>query len=371
MTKKTGGNVNTETAGRNAPTYAEQIARKDALVELRAAAKKDLIEASSDVKNKRRFAEEAGNEAARFVRAAQDENQRMGRDKNFLDEHQKSQLDKLNKAAETADNAANESNARYRRLTEELNDIESDLGNFNWKIGSNEVLSFQQDLEAAEKRVADIQTLIDQQQAIIEEANVSMQTAAALLKELEGQREDMLAYMALGKGSESSLKELDKRITTATEASDAEARSLANAQSESGAARLTMAGLIRRQEEAAAELDRLRNMKKEIINQYLIHRAEKIGDEYVALSIKLIDSYKQLAALDRLLGHPSRLIGPSSDGFAIPTFRLKAFDGLEQNGYYGQIHAARVVAGPYKDDAVIRSVVEEISAQISAAGIKL
>jgi chromosome segregation ATPase len=285
----------------------------------------------------------------------------MGRKKDFMDPWQEKNFQKLKSAAEASKDAAADAVKRKETLSREINELSNELENFGYLLGVDEVLRYQEDVAQAEKKVTGFQTLIAVQEDIIQKAR---QAAPDSLDTLLRKREDILADISMGKATDKDLKALDEEIAAQDEA-------VIEFNKTASQANQVIAGLQRKLSAAEDELNLLQSRRQDVFTEFLMGRAEILGEEYVELSMQLIDKYKQLVALDQIIGYPSRLTGPIRDGFAIPTFRLKAFDGLEQYGYYGQIGAARAVAGPFREDTAIRKAVDEMKAEISAAGINL
>lgn len=80
-------------------------------------------------------------------------------------------------------------------------------------------------------------------------------------------------------------------------------------------------------------------MRQDIIRQFLLAEAERVGGEYVALAEQLKARFIQLAGLDGLLkrvgGHKRGLLARNWEETLLPTFQLNACEGM---GYRSEPH---------------------------------
>ncbi len=341
--------------------YAERTSQRENMRHRRAELQKEIGLASAIQINKRQLAEDAAHEVSRFMKSVREENERLRRNKDFMEPWQKERRDKLNIAAHTAGEDAARAEHHKKEISEEIDRLDNELENFGCLIDATDVLEYQKDVTTAEEKVCELHKLITGQKDIIEQARPAETNG---LDDLLKDRENLLAAIAMGKATDSDLVRLEEQIEARQTASDTFNQISARAMS-------VIAGLQRKLDEAETALNSLRSKREDIITEYFMGQAEVLGEQYVKLSLKLVEKYKELMALDEIIGYPSRLTGPVRDGFAIPTFKLRAFDGLEKKGIYGQIGAVCAVSGLHRERSVIQAAVDQLKAKFSAEGINL
>lgn len=356
--------------------FLDVINRRMAIQTRRVKIKEIISGVNNDYDDKRRTAEAKAAQVIFYRQGIQDERKRAqtkssyAPDESYMNVFEKNELERLQKAADDAAAIAVVAEDQYKQLQEESRQLSAELKELEFTLQIADVLAYQKKLKEAEQKVADIQALINHQQCIVDEAAANAQTATTLLKELEGQREDMLADIALGEGSKSNLIELDKHIAKVRETVEAEAQSPKNARSQTGAAIQSMAGLNRRISEADEELRALKAKRKEVISRFLMGKAEQVAGEYVSDALLLTEKFSQLAALSSLVrsfDNSTQLMSNDFESFCIPVFNLRTFKGLGYIHEQGQMAAAKsAVSRPG-----IEAAVKEQKKRIAEAGINL
>ncbi|MDH4162002.1 MAG: hypothetical protein OEW15_04850 [Nitrospirota bacterium] len=359
-------------------SYRERVAKREDLRRRAQLLREKCLAAIKVADDKEDIAARATGQVYSFKSTIEGVNRLNGRhhaeDVERMTPWEKDEFDKLQKAAADAKEVAAHARQHAQSTHQDLVNAEKELTNYGHSLGIEDLIQYQEDVAAAERTVAELQALISDQTSTIEKARQAVpESADDLLQE----REDILAAISLGTATGKDLKALDEQIA-AREAALEEFNKVA------GNAKQIIAGLQRKLDAAENELTLLRSSRKEIINEFLMGQAELVGQEYIKLSIQLIDKFKELTALDEIMGSPARLskevraegfairrTGGDADRFAIPTFNLKAFEGLEDKHNYGQIAAVCSLSGPYKDRAVIQKAVDDIKAKYQTIGINL
>ena len=139
------------------------------------------------------------------------------------------------------------------------------------------------------------------------------------LAALKNQLEDLAAEAALGKDVEKAREETAAKITTVSS-------TLATLET----ARAAASGLERKLIEAKQEMAGLQAASDKALVEFLKEEAEALGEEYAAAASKTVNLYKQLMAIDNLLG-PSGFIISYRPGHMekinLPAFILEAHKG--------------------------------------------
>jgi hypothetical protein len=334
---------NKNASGKNqSPEKSPYILLKEKLAELRKnagllAAKKDEVhDAALDASRKAIAAGEVRDEASRFLSGLR------GKPDNHS---QQIQLDRWESAAVEAETAAKEANDKVNRLNDEISDLKRGPAGMMFDFQAEDILAYQEEKAKAEGAVASLEESIRQQEAVIETAMASVPVAPDFAR----QREDLLAEVAIGGATEADLQELDREAAGAT---DAVNKAKADAQEIIAPARQTISGLRRKLATAQDELSTIKAIGPDVMNQYFRSEAERLGSEYVALALQLIDRYEKLLAYDKMLGHPSQLRTIRCGDIMLPTFRLKACDGLQHHRDIFEFRAAKLAVSSERQQEV-------------------
>lgn len=301
-------------------SYKEKLAGKKALEEKVESLKADVQAASNDRFWKRRAREEAENTVKGNKHPSTDYEKKRG-------EQYKGAL--VN--AEKEEDAAEEN---YKRLNAELTSLQEELRALRLDFDVDDVLAFQEEKVAAEKEVANLRSLVEKQQSIIEEANASV----PVFPDRKEARENLLVDIATDRATEADLKKLDSQIKKEEEAVS---KALAKIKGPVEEAQQTLSGLRRRLEDAEGRSELLRDQRGEILFHFLMTRAEQVGKEYADLARNLIEKGKMILALESLMYNtdfvPPQFVNPArfgllrdneSSGLQIPIYRLNAHENL-------------------------------------------
>jgi chromosome segregation ATPase len=196
-------------------------------------------------------------------------------------------------------------------------------------IEAGGVIAHQQRLDEAQAQVDHLSALLGDHEGTARQAS----EVSDPLEELIRKREELLAESALGEDCTDAIARLDAEISEKSQAFDAE---IAEREGQIQHATQTAAGLRRRLAAAQAELDRLQATTPEIMKQFLISEIETAGREYIRGAKAVMKNYLKVVALERLYRSHT---GWTKSGFMLfatedlllPTFRLKACEGLHQH----------------------------------------
>lgn len=218
------------------------------------------------------------------------------------------------------------------------------------------VLANQQAIAEAQKTVDGLTKAVGEQQALIASKRALLPDVS--VSQLELQREDLLAAIALGQGDAAALDTLEQQITAQTELRQQTSPEISRAEK-------TIAGLSRKVEEAQAALQALQSNSNNLLRKLLLSEAEAIGTDYAAAALVAAEKYKQISALQNMLGGSPSLI-PRQGCLTLPCL------GLETN----KPHADRVRGHLiFADDGFLRSELQAWSQaeanRLRAAGIDI
>ena len=229
--------------------------------------------------------------------------------------------------------AAGEEWQRLELATKQANkalvDLDKALQEFRPAITPAMVLLFQDDLAQSKNEVALLDVAILRQEAIITEAQSGITTPP----DLQTERENLMAEIACGTASGADLQLLDNRIK---EARQSETEALTEAEAIIIPARQTITGLTRKRDDALRARNALLARQPEVLRLLLQTEAERIGKEYVKLSDQVGAKYRQLLALDNLLGD-STLRGYTWQNLCHPSFKVSAMKDLSVAHSYNML----------------------------------
>jgi len=194
------------------------------------------------------------------------------------------------------------------------------------------VLSYQNEVKAAVKTIADLEAAIEVQQAIVNDAN----GFKSGLPDLHTRREDLLAELISGGANKEELAALDEEIKVEKERLNNFELSAAQTVPD---AKQALAGLRRKLDVEIAAFDTLKGRKFEVIAAFLKSEAERIGAEYLELATTLMGKYRELLAYGPLLREVDgdKMMKPWVD-LTIPTFRgLEAHRGQDNPNVPGEM----------------------------------
>lgn len=194
---------------------------------------------------------------------------------------------------------------RCKTLDEEINSLKDALRTSSDGDGVtiDEVLDYQRALDDAQEKANQIAAMTDEQEKLIREVTENMPTQSTLY----ARREDVAADVALGKATEEDLAALDAQIAQEEQRTE-QTRSELLAKGER--AHQVIAGLRRRQAEAAREVVALKAMGTEVYSMFLMTLAEEAGAQYMQYARNLIDLYGRLVAIDQALLNLKHPNGP-------------------------------------------------------------
>jgi chromosome segregation ATPase len=195
-------------------------------------------------------------------------------------------------------------------------------------IGADAVLAHQQNRADAADEVGRLNDITAEHQARVAQAQNYQDPVDPLLQ----QREEILAGIAVGETDQADLAAIDQRIDDETKRSSKDRASAELTITESAA---TIKGLARRMEKANLELNRLQQLKADVMNNYLRSEAEAVGKEYVKLAGRLIDAHGRLVGLNLMLPNERGVRYGSNGEIHIPGFAglaaFRDFDGRPGN----------------------------------------
>lgn len=143
-------------------------------------------------------------------------------------------------------------------------------------------------------------------------------------EDLDRQRVDINARLALGEADASDLARIDAEIEKHEEATEAAEKKIAPLMEQIAA----LESRIAQEEEALRKLLPVHDSRK---RSFLMSEAEAAGKVYVELARELENKYLRIGALNELLGENVLDFYPAS--LAVPAFRpLKAFETLPRCG---------------------------------------
>lgn len=218
----------------------------------------------------------------------------------------------------------------------------------------------QSDIVAASQKVAVLEAAIRREEENIATANAAIVTAVLSPHE----REEILADIALGKATEVDLEAFDRK---AREEEATVVASLAAVKPTAQNAQQAIDGLKRRLADAQIELSALKGEFPQVRDKFLLAQAEALGVDYMAIAQRLVDIFKQLVAIDQIMGYPSRICGHKTADLCIPLFRVSACDNQDTPVYQFQFKAPRTMWTGEEMSAAVTAERE----RIRALGIEL
>lgn len=281
---------------------------------------------------------------------------------------EKPQLDALERKIKQVHDKAAERQSAMTGMGEVVKDLKAKLAretlhvallSGDGKADSEErtaVLANQQAVAEAQKTVDGLTKAVGEQQALIASKRALLPEVS--VSQLELQREDLLAAIALGQGDAAALDTLEQQIAAQTALRQQTGPEISRAEK-------TIAGLSRKVEEAQAALQSLQSNSNNLLRKLLLSEAEVIGADYAAAALVAAEKYKQISALQNILGGSPSLI-PRQGRLTLPCL------GLETN----KPHADRVREHLiFADDGFLRSELQAWSQaetnRLRAAGIDI
>jgi hypothetical protein len=203
-------------------------------------------------------------------------------------------------------------------------------GNSGLSSKGAEVLSLQGQLREAEAHAQSFREAIRRQEELIRNARAGVPG----LPDLAGEREDLLAEIAMGKAQERDLHALDERISAGKKKHD---EATASAQKTIGPAEATIAGLRRKLDRAEGEAHRIKAECKEALGRFLNVEVETAALEYVECAETLVRAYGKvygLAQLARSHGFRKKLgLAVYWDSLRIPILTSASAEGKITSGH--------------------------------------
>lgn len=154
------------------------------------------------------------------------------------------------------------------------------------------VLANQQAIAVAQQKVDSLTNAVSEQQVLIDEKRALLTEVS--VSQLELDREDLLAAIALDQGDAAALDTLEQQIAAQTALRQQIVPEISRSEK-------TIAGLNRKIEEAQAALQELQSNSNNLLRKLLLSEAEAIGADYAAAALVAAEKYKQVCALESML----------------------------------------------------------------------
>jgi uncharacterized coiled-coil protein SlyX len=186
------------------------------------------------------------------------------------------------------------------------------------------VLENQKAIVKVEGTIAVLEQAINTQESVIAEATATVKVPESLVQK----REDLLAEISVGNAASDELTKLDAEIDRQNEI---HGETSAKAEQVITPARQTVAGLRRKLGQAEAELKALTEERGSLRQALYRDEAEKAGADYVRVANELHALLMRLIGFNELI-EGRNVLGISTERYAIPTMRLKAFEDEQKCG---------------------------------------
>ena len=313
--------------------YQEILAKKEEIEKQLKITKQEYQEVATQANDVFHNLPEMNMQVGRFEQQIQQENIASGQSADFLTPDQKSKLNALEQAAKEVANSAKNLDDRKKELNQEINRLQAQLSSFAPVLSAQEVLLYQKNLAFAERQVENLQSTIQKHEEVIEQTQRSLGPGPSHSQK----REDLLAKIAVGDATEVELTEFDQKTKASLQKYEKEQKAASKV---IGTAQETIRGLNRKLAVAKEKLSSIESKKSDVRNQFLKSEVERVGEEYVELTIKLVEKFEQLVALDDLLGNATKLRVNGFGNFFIPIFNVQACDehkGIDYSGNFPSI----------------------------------
>lgn len=228
-------------------------------------------------------------------------------------------------------------------LNKEISELEKELKGLESNVPASELVSLQESCNAAFEKVISLKDAI----VVQEEAKQKAKSAVPSILELDQERENLLAKIALGEASQNDLSNFDKKYAKEL-ASKRKAEE--NADSVASSANQTIAGLRRCLTEAERELNSLLNQRDSARFCFLRGEIERVGNDYLELANALIEKYKRILGLELLMRgftQNPKIKTANSNLFKIPMFNIKAFQSQLAKAPSGTLPEAENATFPH------------------------
>jgi len=188
----------------------------------------------------------------------------------------------------------NRVNNEWAELNAQIADLKKQITACDSQASLANVLEHQNAITATQSELVNFQQLIAEQQHVITEAGNHEDTITPLI----GQREELLADIALGEDKAADLEQLDKAIKVMQEERDGKQalndKTIAHAQQ-------TISGLSRRLASTQDNLNRLNKLTPKLLDLFVMTKTEQAANDFTALADQLIQKMNELIALDALV----------------------------------------------------------------------
>jgi len=188
----------------------------------------------------------------------------------------------------------NRVNNEWAELNAQIADLKKQLTACDTQASLANVLEHQNAITATQGKLVNFQQLIAEQQHVITEAGNQEDTITPLI----GQREELLADIALGEDKTADLEQLDNVIKAMQEERDGKQvlnkNTIAHAQQ-------TISGLSRRLAVTQNKLNRLNDLTPKLLDLFVMTKTEQAANDFTALADQLIQKMNELIALDALV----------------------------------------------------------------------
>jgi hypothetical protein len=226
------------------------------------------------------------------------------------------------------------------------------------------VVDFQTKIEAANTTMDDLERVIAEKELAL----AALQPSSTNMLQLQMQRENILAAMAIGTSGQNDLEKIDQAIA------DEQAKIEKDIGDNGGFIAditQTISGLKRKLEEEGAELAGLEFSRYHSVQNYLTSEAEQIGAEYLRAACGVANIHRRLLAIDRLMNlhqsgstinkdRPAKLV--------IPLFNLNVHNGAESPSYPSELKDA---VNTYSDSNCLDKAAQVERERIQKNGVML
>jgi hypothetical protein len=214
---------------------------------------------------------------------------------------------------------------RIKALDDELLHLETvDLPSCMVALCAEDVLEHLRQIDAVKSEVELIQSAINAQLKLVEDAQATIPSAI----DRQHERNSIMAEIALGKATEDALHTIDAEIAKNQKAI-ADATSKAAPKIEK--AQATADGLAKKLGNTQKSLTMLESKSGEVAHRYYVGEAENVAVQYVNYALKLKVMYFRLLGLNSVITRHDGvgIVRLRIKPIQLPMFRLPQFDGLD------------------------------------------
>ena len=226
---------------------------------------------------------------------------------------------------------------KIQHMEDELCEVNHKLDRINTRASAEEILHYIQKVDDAKGQIAKIESLINENQATI---NNLVDKSDEDLAKLQEKRASILADMSMGEAKQSDLDAIDSQINDLVEKSSNDQFDSAPAIRD---AQQSIKGLIPKLEQANSHLAKLIQNQPKIVEGFLIEQANQIGKKFVVHAQKLINEFTRLKAIEEIrkrkgLDREGVYFTATPMNFLrIPTFALDCFEDVKKQDVVQQL----------------------------------